>query len=122
MERILPWEHDLTHMPKYLICEACNMSKTQHRAHRRQHNTNETDPLRYRQEFGGCVTADWIILGGSPAHSGNGDTVALVVQDRFSQWIDASPKAVNSTDHAIQAFNHFAGQAKPELLYTDYAK
>ncbi len=37
------------------------------------------------------------------------DTVAVVLLDRGTGWIALYPKASKSTEHTVEAFQHFAG-------------
>ena len=50
------------------------------------------------------------------------DTVAVVLLDRGTGWLDVYPKASKSTEHTIEAFQHFAGaNDKVTNFYCDNA-
>ena len=61
--------------------------------------------------FGAYVTADHLIKN----NNGEGgdeiphDTVAAVLLDRGTGRLDVYPKASKSTEHTVEAFQHFAG-------------
>ncbi len=50
------------------------------------------------------------------------DTVAVVLLDRGTRWIDVYPKGSKSTEHTVEAFQHFAGaRDKVTGFYNDNA-
>ena len=50
------------------------------------------------------------------------DTVVVVLLDRGTGWIDVYPKSSKSTEHTVEAFQHFAGaQNKVTSFYCDNA-
>ena len=62
-------------------------------------------------KFGAYVTADHLIKN----DDGEGDddiphdTVAVVLLDRGTGWLDVYPKASKSTEHTIEALRHLVG-------------
>ncbi len=50
------------------------------------------------------------------------DTVAVVLLDRGTGWIDVYPKGYKSTEHTVEAFQHIAGaKDKATRFYCDDA-
>ena len=71
----------------------------------------DADLPKIPTKLGAYVTADHLIKN----DDGEGDddiphdTVAVVLLDRGTGWLDVYPKAPRSTEHTIEAFQHFAG-------------
>ncbi len=57
------------------------------------------------------VTADHLIEidGGEEDDGIPIDTVVVVLLDRGTGWIDVYPEGSKSTEHTVEAFQHFAG-------------
>ena len=79
-----------------------------------------TIPVR----FGAQVTADHLIKN-DDGEEDDGipiDTVAVVLLDRGTGWIDVYPKGSKSTEHTVEVFQHFAGaKDKVTSFYCDNA-
>jgi hypothetical protein len=82
----------------------------------------EPDDLPEPKKFADAITADHAILADDEV-SRHGDTVALIVQDRFTHWLQAyATKTKDATDTA-HSFQRFLGpQVRPEHVYTDGSK
>ena len=46
------------------------------------------------------------------------DTVAVVLLDRGTGWLDVYPRASKSTEHTVEAFQHLAGQKTRSPVFT----
>ena len=100
---LLPWDHDLAHSQYNRQCEACVRAKCRKKQCRR----NQNDPPVTEHKFGGCITADHIVLG-QGAGSANGHLYSLVIQDRFTQFIMSYPSSTRSHEDCVQSFLQFA--------------
>ena len=62
-------------------------------------------------KLGAYVTADHLIKNddGEGGDEVPHDTIAVVLLDRGTGWLDVYPKASKSTEHTIEAFQHFVG-------------
>ena len=71
--------------------------------------------------FGEHLTVDHAIMG--QGEDGRwGQRVSLILQDRFSGWLESHPAAIKSQDEVSRAFRSFPGRAKLEKVYTDCSK
>ena len=52
----------------------------------------------------------------------NGQKVALVIQDRFSGWLESHPGATKSVEEVARAFRIYLGKVWPGRVYTDGSK
>ena len=72
------------------------------------------------ERFGAQITAARLIKHGD-GEEGNGipiDTVAVVLLDRGTGWIDVYPKGPKSTEQTVGAFQHFAGAKDKVTSFT----
>ena len=107
--------HFITHFPKHPRCPVCSNCKIQRKHCRRvNHDPDEDHP----KEFGESVTADHMIQG-REEQSYRGDTVACVIMDRATGWIQAFPAKSKSAGETKRAFMKFLGDVKPKKIYTD---
>lgn len=66
------------------------------------------------------ITADHIIVGSEDEISRHGDLVALIVQDRLTQWLDCYPSEKKDHSAELAARQHFVGpRDKVKQLYSD---
>ena len=112
-------EHNLfTHFPKDPNCEVCRTAKSQ-RAQCRKKVHGEPGDLPTPEKFADSVTADHAILSENEA-SRKGDRVALIMQDRFSSWLQGYPALTKDAEDTKRAFQRFLGpKTVPEHVYTD---
>ncbi len=117
----VPEGHELTHFPKHPRCPACTRSKIQRTPHRRTSaEVKQEKQSKAVKRFGELITAGHIILGSAAEFSRHGDTVSLVVQDFWTQWIASYPDAVKSAAATKQAMNLFTTPTDKVLrLYSD---
>ena len=117
-------EHQVIHMPKKLHCEVCARAKA-HRTSKKKaalaaDATGPSIPVR----FGAQATADHLIKndGGEEDDGIPHDTVAVVLLDRGTGWIDIYPKGANTAEHTVEALQHLAGaRDKITSFYCDNA-
>ena len=121
---LVPEGHELTHFPKHPRRPACTRSKIQKTPHRRTSaETKQEKQTGAVKAFGELMTADHIILGNAVEFLRHGDTVSLVVQDYWTQWIASYPDAVKSGAATTQALNLFTKPTDKVLrLYSDSSK
>lgn len=106
-----------THFPKdpnCAICQGCKVARSYCRA--KQGKPDETpEPLH----FGDAITADHTFLADEEA-SRKGHTVALVVQDRATHWLQGYTSETKSAEDTVDGFNNFMPIGRnPEQVYTD---
>ncbi len=105
-------EHLMTRLPNNPHCEVAPRQTSN--ADKEEHVVviePDTIPHEAPVKFGDQVTADNLIrnddgVGDSGIRV---DTVAVVLLDRGTKWIDVFPTASETTDHTTDAFQHFAG-------------
>ena len=106
-------EHRMTHMPWNLHCEVCANAEVQHTAQRKKVVVIEPDAAEpsIPVKFGAQATADHLIKhdDGEEDDGIPTDTVVVVLLDRGTGWIDVYPEGSKSTEHTVEAFQHFAG-------------
>ena len=58
---------------------------------------------------------------GSGEHSRSGDTVCLMILDRYTGWMGAYPSKTESAEEVANAFTSFIGTSNPRVkrVYTD---
>ena len=114
--------HYITHFPKDPRCPICNECKIQRTRHGKKKDHGEPDKLPQPQKFADAITADHIILG-KDGQSRSGDTVSMVVMDRFTGWLQCYPALSKSAEEVATGFQKFLGpQQKAEHIYTDGSK
>ena len=88
-------EHQMTRMPKNPHCEVCAMAKAQGKSKRKKAVAIDPDAigLKIPEKLGAQVTADRLIKNddGEEDDGGPVDTVAVVLPDRGTGWIDVYP-------------------------------
>ena len=77
--------------------------------------------LKAVQRFGALVTCDHIVLAKLDQYSQHGDTVALVMQDFYTQWIMAYPNEHKDVNDTFVAMQDFALHDEVLHLYSDNA-
>jgi hypothetical protein len=93
--------HDLlTHSPKDPNCEICNKSKIMRAQCRRKNKNGAPDDTPKPEDFADSITADHTFLCDEEA-SRNHDKVALVIQDRFTSWLQAYAAASKSAQDTM---------------------
>ena len=82
---------------------------------------NAIEP-KFPVKFGAPATADHPIKNddGEEDDGVSTDTAAVVLLDRGTGWIDVYPKGSKTTEHTVEAFQHFAGaKDKVTSFYCD---
>ena len=105
-------QHNIfTHFPKDPNCPVCQKSKATKARCSRKSGESKVDSLPKPKEFGEFLTADHMIFGDGN-ESRNHDTVALVIQDSCTYWLQAYPAQHKSADECYAAFRRFIGVGK----------
>ena len=79
----------------------------------------KADDLPKPEKFVDSITADHAILADKD-ESRHGDRVALIIQDRHTNWLQAYAGKQKSAEETARAFQRFLGpQVVPEHVYTD---
>ncbi len=85
----------------------------------RQKVSGKPDDLPIAKKFADAITADHKILD-EDDQSRTHDRVAMIVLDRFTQWLQGYPCKTKSSDECVLNFQKNVGpQCKPEHVYTD---
>ena len=115
-------EHNLrTHFPNDPNCPVCNPCK-RNRAQCRQQVHGKPDDLPVPKKFADAITADHKISN-EDDESRTHDRVAMIVLDRFTQWLQGYPCKTKFSDECVLNFQKFVGpQCKPEHVCTDNSK
>ena len=110
-----------THFPKDPDCPICRGCKTQ-RAQCRVKVNGKPDELPEPRKFADAITADHAILN-EDDKSRTHDKVALVIQDRYSLWLQGYAAKTKNAADTLKGFQRFLGpQTKAEHVYTDGSK
>ena len=111
LEGDLPPDHYLTHRPKMARCEACQEAKMYHRQCRR--SLGENRAVRHNaKNFGDVITMDHIDSTGDLGISLSGNSVALVVRDIATGWLDGYPAGSKSAQDVVSALQNFVASTE----------
>ena len=115
-------EHNIfTHFPKHPDCDICNRTKIT-RAHCRSGGHGAPDALPEPQAWADAITADHKVLN-EEQQDRHFNRNALVIQDRFTSWLQGFKVKKKSALETMHAFQRFLGpQTKPKHVYTDGSK
>ena len=94
-------EHAMTHAPFNVHCPSCVRAKMLRRPARRVVH----DPAATPKKFGDLVNADHVIAHSDEAMGLTGECDALVVVDRFSEYVDCFPLMTKTADDAHGAIS-----------------
>ena len=108
-------EHMMTHTPYNVHCPSCVRAKMLRRLARRVVH----DPAAMPNKFGDLVNADHIIAHSDEAMGLTGERDALVVVDRYSEYVDCFPLMTKTADDAHGALLDFFGRSRPKYMWTD---
>ena len=111
-------EHNLwTHIPKDPNCPICSQRK-RNRAQCRQKVHAAPDDLQVPKKFADAFTCDHKVLDDNDA-SRSSDRLALVVLDRFTQWLQGYPRKTKTADECEIYLKEFVGpQCEPQHVYS----
>ena len=99
--------NNLTHNPMDPECDVCRRCKPA-RAQCRS-GTIKADALPPAKEFADRITADHAIFSAEDK-SKEGDKVSLVIQDRFTHWLQSYPCKTKSAEETRMKMIHPIGQ------------
>jgi hypothetical protein len=118
----------MTHLPRNQFCKVCSKAKIQRTQKRKAANKAVPDgPARKPPvKFGEQVTGDHFIKNASSAIEEDAnfptDTVAVVLYDRGTKWLAVYPKTTKTTEHTVEAMQHFCGpKDRTASFYSDNA-
>ena len=115
-----PADYYINHSPKHRNCSICNQCKIQNTQARRikeDDGAMENKPTKFAEK----LTADHMILS-EEEKSRHGDTCALVIKDRATQYLFSYGSPSKSTKDTKRHFQRFLGtKAIPQHIYTDNA-
>ena len=114
-------EHNLwTHFPKDPNCPMCARCKKT-RAQCRQQVHAAPDHFPVPKKLADALTCDHKVLNQEDA-SRDSDRLALIVQDRFTQWLQGYPSKTKTADECEMYLKEFVGpQLEPQHVYSDNA-
>lgn len=117
-------DHGATHFPYMKDCPICRACMTQNQQCRRascKGKQVKPDELPTPKKLLDAVTADHTRCGKNDS-ARNGDTCAVVIQDRHTTWICVYPMRTHTTSDTSYSLRRGVGpQAKPDHIYTDDA-
>ena len=112
----------LTHFPKDPKCEICQQAKPQRAQCRRQTSkgdNRESHEVIEPKVFADALTADHAISD-KDNKSRHGSTVACVIIDRATGWLQSYPCQHKSIAETRRSFQRFLGpNVNPKYVYTD---
>ena len=89
-------KHPLDHTPMLDSCKWCQMAKSVRKGAYKQKGIPENAP----QAFGDTACADHLVSQSEASRGICGERDALVIGDRWSEWIDGYPvQARNANEH-----------------------
>ena len=110
-----------THFPKDPNSPICSQCKRD-RAQCRQKRHAAHDDLPAQKKFADAITCDHNILNENNA-SRSSDRLAMVVLDRFTQWLQGYPSKTKTADECDIYLEEFVGpQCEPQHVYSDNSK
>jgi len=81
----------------------------------------QADDLPKPTKWADHLTADHEIINDD--ESRKGDRIALIIQDKFTSWLQGYSSPTKSANDTIHGFQRFLGpQLKPQYVYTDGSK
>ena len=102
--------------PNCSLCQRCKFARAPCRRQRRHQGKPDDTPVP--NHFGDSITADHTFTA-TDEPSRKGETVAPVIQDRASHWIQAFASKTKSAHETGQVFQRLMGGFKSKLTYTD---
>ncbi len=101
----IPCHNVWRHFPKSLDCDVCNSCKKQ-RAQCRNKTHGEHDDLPQPTAFADAITADHAIFNEDDQPRSQ-DRVALIIQDRFTGWLQAYASKTKNAHDTMKGFQIF---------------
>ena len=111
----LTLEHMLDHTPMLDTCPWCQMAKAARKGAYKKRKMPEKEPTK----FGECVTADHLVTRSTEAKGINGETNALVIGDRATEWIFGYPVNSRSERECYKCMTDFLGPKLPIEFLVD---
>ena len=102
--------HMMTHTPYNVHCPSCVRAKMLRQPARRVIH----DPAAMPKKFDDLLNADHIIAHSDEAMGLTGERDALVVVDRYSEYVDCFPLMTKAADDAHGALLDFFGRCRPK--------
>ena len=114
-------DHALTHFPKLSTCDICCQATAQRKSCRKSKPAEEAgeEDASVPKAFGDLITADHIAMLNPEEASSSGDKAALVMQDRYTRWLECYPTPEHTTHATTTAFKMFLGQCSATRAYID---
>ena len=110
--------NELTHFPKDPNCEVCKACKIQRAQCIKSTGNTKSDDLPAPKKWADAITADHKVI--IDDESRLGDRMALIIQDRFTSWIQGFASKTKNADDTMIGLQRFLGpQTRPEYVYTD---
>ena len=105
----------MTHFPKHLGCETCNLAKAQKKRSARVKDSKAADDGARPNEFGDLVTGGHVVFSQRDASHDN-KRYLLTIYDRATKWIGAIPCPSKDTHTSKMALGDFMGTVTPKAL------
>ena len=101
-----PFDHKLTDFPKLSTCDVCNRARLYSKSVKSRRVVNEELDLAELEAFGQQLACDHLIVFKS---SRGKEHAVLIVQDRFSQVLQAYPTISREASQLALNLKHFVG-------------
>ena len=89
-------------------------------AYKRKDGSSVYDALTH---FAQCVCADHLVTSSEKSRGINGERDALIIGDRWSEWIMGYPVQTKNANDSYACFTHFLGPGlKIDYLWTDSSR
>ena len=115
--------HLLTHLPKNRYCPTCMQAKAQPPPQRQERNKPENRSKRPpARTFGDEVTCDHWFAANDVSRGLHGESVALTLRDRATNWVECQGMKSKSTDQVTKFLANTLGPTERwKYFYTDGA-
>ena len=101
--------HLRLHQPKNPYCPTCVRANMMRRYAKRR----KTLPQRIPEKFGDLVNADHLLAQSAESMGLFGERDALLIVDKFTEYVDAFPLKSKNARDALHAFNEYLGNDSP---------
>ena len=109
--------HALTHLPALPHCEVCRQAKMRQKVKRIKRRMGPAP-----KKFGDQITADHLIAHSERSQGFCGESAALVMRDRATNYVGSYGLDGKFAIDTLQAFQQWLGASRPKFVWTDNSK